>query len=165
MAKKRKEEMPEGVLPAGRKLGEREVLSTLKACNGSIPKAANALNVDVFRLSRYIAVRPKMQEMMMKFRTMLADVAEGYFSEAVMAGHGWAVRIALQTLAKSRGYSTRSEVDHRLITQTDPAKMSDEQLNMLVEERAKQQKLAGKNKMLMLDVTPAEVVIREVDSE
>src|SRR5574343_1155983 len=120
----------------GKRLSLREVTIALKACNGSLPKASAALGVDMYRLSRYVAVRPKLRELIEKLRNMLVDVAEGHFSDEIMNGTPWAVKMALSTLGKNRGYTSKSEIDHRLINTTDPTKMSDTQLQQMVEERA-----------------------------
>lgn len=137
------EESPEGT-PAGKRLTLREVTIALKACNGSVPKAANLLDIDLYRLSRFIAVRPRLRELIDKLRNMLVDVAEGHFSDAVISGDPWAVKMALSTLGKGRGYTSKTEIDHRLINTTDPSKMSDQQLQALVAERARQQRIENK---------------------
>jgi hypothetical protein len=151
-------------LPVGKRLSLREVTVALKACNGSLPKAAEALAVDLYRLSRYIAVRPKLRDLSAKLRNMLVDIAEGHFSDAVVSGDSWAVKMALSTLGKDRGYTSKQEIDHRLINTTDPTKMSDQQLQALVEERARQQRIAAKQPALEAKViTPREVILNDGD--
>lgn len=151
-------------LPVGKRLSLREVTVALKASNGSLPKASEALGVDLYRLSRYIAVRPKLRELSAKLRNMLVDIAEGHFSDAVVSGDPWAVKMALSTLGKDRGYTSKQEIDHRLINTTDPTKMSDQQLQALVEERARQQRIAAKQPILEAKViTPREVVMDDGD--
>jgi hypothetical protein len=144
----------------GRRLGYNEVVSTLKACNGSVPKASDALGVSLWRLSRFIAVRPKLKELVNKLRNMIVDVAEGHFTDAVVSGTPWAVKLALQTLGKDRGYTPRTEINHKLTHETDPTKMSDEQLNELVEERAKKLRLDSKKTVIRIDDA---VVIKPIE--
>jgi hypothetical protein len=95
---------------------------------------------------------------------MLVDIAEGHFSDAVVSGDPWAVKMALSTLGKDRGYTSKQEIDHRLINTTDPTKMSDQQLQALVEERARQQRIAAKQPALEAKViTPREVILNDGD--
>lgn len=156
-----KDEMEEDLPQRGRRLAYSEVVSTLKACNGSLPKAAEALDVSLWRLSRFVAVRPKLRELTNKLRNMLVDMAEGHFSDAVVSGTPWAVKLALQTLGKDRGYTPRTEINHKLTHETDPTKMSDEQLNLLVEERAKKLKL--ESKVQPEQIIEAVVIKKEAD--
>jgi len=151
-------------LPVGKRLSLREVTVALKACNGSLPKAAEALGVDLYKLSRYIAVRPKLRDLSAKLRNMLVDIAEGHFSDAVVSGDAWAVKMALSTLGKDRGYTSKQEIDHRLINTTDPTKMSDQQLQALVEERAKQQRISAKQNVIEVKpVNNKDRVVQDMD--
>lgn len=150
--------------PVGKRLSLREVTIALKACKGSIPKSAEALGVDTYRLSRFVAVRPRLRELIDKLRNMLVDIAESHFSDAVVDGSPWAIKMALSTLGKDRGYTAKSEINHNIINTTDPTKMSDQQLQALVEERARQQRIAAKQPILEAKViTPREVVMNDGD--
>jgi hypothetical protein len=72
--------------------------------------------------------------------------------------------MALSTLGKDRGYTSKQEIDHRLINTTDPTKMSDQQLQALVEERAKQQRISAKQNVIEVKpVNNKDRVVQDMD--
>jgi hypothetical protein len=138
-----------------RYLTAREVSVALRSANGSVTKAADALNVTPYRLSRFIASRPKFQEMQKGYRSALVDLAESHLMDAIQMGERWAVQMVLKTLGKSKGYTEKSEIKHTHEMVTDPSKMIDSQLEELVAQRAKEKRISQRNQVI--EIKPNEI--------
>lgn len=139
-----------------RYLTAREVAVALRSANGSVTKAAETLNVTPYRLSRFIASRPKFQEIQKGYRTALVDLAESHLIDAIQNGDRWAVQMVLKTLGKAKGYTEKSEIKHTHEMVTEPSKMSDSQLEELVAQRAKEKRISQRNQVIEVkpEVTP-----------
>lgn len=120
-----------------RLLNGREVALALRASTGSISKAAEALNVPLAKLSRYIHARPKFQELLKELRTAIVDVAESHFIDKVHEGDWKAVHLALTTLGKDRGFGAK-DLNINVNKTTDPTKLSDAELAVEVAKRVQQ---------------------------
>lgn len=135
-----------------RYLTAREVSVALRSANGSVTKAAEALNVTSYRLSRFIATRPKFQEIQKGYRSALVDLAESHLMDAIQMGERWAVQMVLKTLGKAKGYTEKSEIKHTHEMVTEPSKMSDSQLEELVAKRASEKRISQRKQVIDLPV-------------
>ena len=130
-----------------RLLQGREVALALKASNGSLLKAADALGVPVSKLSRFVHSRPKFQELLKELRKTVVDIAESHFIDRVAEGDWKAVQLALTTLGRDRGFGPK-EKEVKVLETTVPAKMSDQDLLAEVAKRAAAIRIENKPKLI-----------------
>lgn len=85
-----------------------------KACEGTwgnITAIAANLGVQRWTVYRFIETNSEAKEILKEERDKIVDIAENKFKEAVERGERWAIRLALKTLGKDRGYVERHEIE------------------------------------------------------
>ena len=130
-----------------RLLQGREVALALKASNGSLLKAAEALGVPVAKLSRFVHSRPKFQDLLKDLRRTVVDVAESHFIDRVHEGDWKAVQLALTTLGKDRGFGA-TDKNVKVLETVTPSKMTDQDLLAEVAKRAAAIRIENKPKLI-----------------
>ena len=110
--------------PGQTKVPIENVLAVLREERGLLFVAARRLGISAATIRGYAERFPEVAETIQEERGRLIDVAEGKLADAVQAGEGWAVRYALSTIGKDRGYVER--VEHS--GEVGLANLTDEQL-------------------------------------
>ena len=96
----------------GRKarLNKAKVERALRKYRGGVYLAASALEVSPRTIYNYLEKYPDLQELKDSFAELMVDKAEYNLHDAVESGDPWAVKYALATKGKSRGYTERQEI-------------------------------------------------------
>lgn len=87
------------------------VASALEKTAGNQAEAARKLGVSRQALNRWVTDYPGLREIIADSSEVALDVAESRLLSAVKRGEAWAVRLMLTTKGRSRGYSTRVDVN------------------------------------------------------
>ena len=99
---------------------------------------------------RYKTVANAIEEARRTFKTSMVDKAELKLEEAVMDGKAWAIRYALSTQGKDRGYTERSEQEISgagggpVKFQIDMGELSDDELRRIADGEDPDRVLATK---------------------
>jgi hypothetical protein len=88
---------------------DEAILEALRRHDGLVALAAEDVGCDPCTIYVRFKERPELREMQQTFRNALADVAEDRLRKKVKEGDWFAVRYALDTLGRDRGYVTRVE--------------------------------------------------------
>lgn len=92
----------------------QEVIDAVEQARGKTTLVAHLLGCSTETVrnyaKRYKTVQSALREARLSFKTNLVDKAELKLEEAVMEGKAWAVRYALMTQGKDRGYTERTEI-------------------------------------------------------
>lgn len=90
---------------------EREqVIQALKAHNGMVYLAAEALHCTPQTIYNYAKRYVSVQEAIDDSRGKVLDMAEQALYSAILNREAWAVAFALKTIGKQRGYVERQEI-------------------------------------------------------
>ena len=124
-----------------------QMINRIWQAKGKVSAAAQALGCNpktIFDYARkYATVREAIEQARLAWDEGLIDMAEVKLYEAVTEGKPWAVRYALETKGRGRGYVTRSETaimgpdggpvrqEHEVEVRVDLSELSDEDLARL----------------------------------
>ena len=88
------------------RLTHRQIAETLKAACGHLFLAAEKLGCPAEDLQERVRRNPRLEAIVRESRGRMIDTAEAALHRAILDGESWAIRFALTTLGKDRGYST-----------------------------------------------------------
>lgn len=91
---------------------DAEIIAALTECKGMAYLAAHRLGCDPGTIYDRAKANPAIDAAMKRQRGIMADIAEIQLYKALMAGEQWAVERVIKTLAKDRGYTEKTEVEH-----------------------------------------------------
>lgn len=94
----------------GYKVTKKQVMEALEATKGSAYIAAKRLGVSHTLVYDYIKEYPEVRAIQALYQGTLIDVGVLKLTEAVYRGEPWAIKYALSTLGKDRGFTERQEV-------------------------------------------------------
>ncbi len=98
------------------KVSQKKVIEALKKHHGSISKAARELEITSRTIYKYRDKYPKIREALESsredFDSELLDLAESKLKNAIAASEPWAIKYALQTKGRTRGYVDKKEIEH-----------------------------------------------------
>jgi hypothetical protein len=77
----------------------------LEQCHGLVSAAARMLGCEQWQIRKKIDKHPELLEIIRSARDELVDTAELSLRRRVLDGEGWAVKFALESLGKDRGYA------------------------------------------------------------
>ena len=89
-----------------------QVAEALRACRGKLYLAARRLGCHANTMTTYLKRHKELRQVVEDARGLRLDVAEIKLEDGVDLGQPWAVLYTLSTIGKSRGYTTKQEVDH-----------------------------------------------------
>lgn len=92
------------------RLTKRIIAEALEEYKGGAYLAASALGVSHMTIYRWLEKHPDLKELKEAFSERMVDKAEYKLHEAVEVGDPWAVKYALSTKGKQRGYTERTEL-------------------------------------------------------
>ncbi len=96
----------------GRKprVSKAKVIEALTESKGGVYMAASILGVAYTTVYNYLEKYPDLQELKDSFDGFLVDKGVFQLHDAVESGDPWAVKYALSTKGKDRGYTERQEL-------------------------------------------------------
>ena len=86
------------------------VAAALRKKRGGVYLVASALGYSHTAIYDFLNKYPELQALKDSFAGVTVDKAEYNLHDAVEDGDAWAIKYALSTIGKDRGYSERSEV-------------------------------------------------------
>ena len=91
-------------------MSKAAVEKALRKFRGGVYLAASALDVSPRSVYNYLEKYPELQELKDSFAESMVDKAEYNLHDAVEKGDPWALKYALSTKGKNRGYTERQEI-------------------------------------------------------
>jgi hypothetical protein len=92
------------------KYSDEQILAALTKCKGMVYLAAQEIGCEADTIFRRANKRPAVREAIKRERGRVVDTAELKLYQAIMAGEGWAIQLALKSIGKDRGYGESVEV-------------------------------------------------------
>jgi len=80
---------------------------------GNLSAVAAKFGVTRRTVYNWLEADAELQQAVVDAREAMLDLAENKLEEAIDAGQGWAIALALKTVGKQRGYVERVETEHR----------------------------------------------------
>jgi hypothetical protein len=108
-----------------------QIIKAIKDSRGLIAVAARKLGVSRRTIYNRMEKSEEIREALDEARDFVLDVGQAKLYQAVEQGESWAVQYLLNTLGKSRGFTTRQEVTGRdggPIQHEDVSELPDEEL-------------------------------------
>jgi len=93
-----------------RRLTKKILADALRETKGGVYLAARRLSCSPSSIYRYLEKYPDLKELKESFAEVLVDKAEYQLHDAVEDGDAWAIKYALSTKGKNRGYTERQEI-------------------------------------------------------
>lgn len=91
------------------RLSKKRIEAALRKHRGGAYLAASELSVSHTTIYNYLNKFPDLKELQESFAESMVDKAEYKLHEAVVDGDPWAIKYALSTKGKARGYTERTE--------------------------------------------------------
>jgi hypothetical protein len=88
----------------------KQVIDALKMTRGMVYLAAESLGCSATTVYNYAEKYPKIKDAIKQQRARTIDLAELQLVNAVQHGEMWAVRFALETIGRERGYGRKLEI-------------------------------------------------------
>ena len=88
----------------------KKVADALTETRGGVAMVASMLGVSLTTIYNYLEKYPDLKELKNSFTVLLVDKGVYQLHDAVEAGDPWAVKYALSTQGKDRGYTERQEI-------------------------------------------------------
>ena len=92
------------------RLTKKTIADTLEQFRGGVYLVASELGYSHTAIYKWLKKYPELQELKDSFDGRMVDKAEYNLHEAVETGDPWAVKYALSTKGKDRGYTERQEL-------------------------------------------------------
>lgn len=92
------------------RLSKKRIATALTKYRGGVYLVASKLGVSHTTIYNYLKKYPDLNAIKESFSGELVDKAEYNLHEAVESGDPWAVKYALSTKGKDRGYTERQEI-------------------------------------------------------
>jgi hypothetical protein len=93
------------------KLKKKQIADALIKANGQVFIAAELLGCSAERVKRAIERSPRLAAVIEEFQGKMVDTAVLTLKKGVMDGESWAVRLALTSLGKERGFGKSTEMN------------------------------------------------------
>lgn len=93
------------------KFTAKQVADALKQTKGMVYLAAEVLGCDPTTIYNYAEKFPTVKAQFQTQRGRIVDTAELKLVQAVMNGEAWAVKFALETIGRDRGYGHKIEIE------------------------------------------------------
>jgi hypothetical protein len=92
---------------------DAQIIEAIRNSRGLIAVAARKLGVSRRTVYNRMEKSEDIREALDEARDFVLDVGQAKLYQAVENGESWAIQYLLTTLGKSRGFTTKTERDHR----------------------------------------------------
>lgn len=110
----------------------KDILAALKACGGQVNLAAKQLGCERTTIYARAKDHPIITETIAAIRDEMVDIAEVGLRKAILDGDLDAIKFALKTIGKGRGYTERTELTIFQKLADEVEGMSDEELQAIL---------------------------------
>ena len=97
----------------GQKVTNKQCELAIVKFGGRIKDASEALGITYNGLNQRIKREPELEKILIKVRETLVDTAEAQLLAHLERGEWEAIKFVLKTLGKNRGYTEKTEVEHK----------------------------------------------------
>jgi len=98
---------------SGKPPSRAAIAGAIAQLKGNLSAVAAKFGVARCTIYEWLAGDAELQRAVTDAREAMLDLAESKLEEAIDAGQGWAIALALKTVGKQRGYVERVETEHR----------------------------------------------------